>query len=159
MTLLTRKSATSFSNPSSKWFSQLRTPPNPSGLKRPTPHSETFAPRQPSPPRLTSQSSGVAMPARQRHTGYTRYGESDALSSSSFLFVFPLRLTPSQHTEKSVYKPKILLLEARDICGSATGRNGLCFRHSSTHRTCSQLTRRRRTAQTARLLAVPVVVV
>jgi hypothetical protein len=38
--------------------------------------------------------------------------------------VFEPILTDIQFTEKASRQPEVTILEARDICGSATGRNG-----------------------------------
>jgi hypothetical protein len=35
-----------------------------------------------------------------------------------------------QYTENDAQQPQMLMLEARDICGSATGRNGRVFLQS-----------------------------
>ena len=39
--------------------------------------------------------------------------------------VFESILTDIQFTEKTSRQPEVTILEARDICGSATGRNGM----------------------------------
>lgn len=53
----------------------------------------------------------------------------DKVSYTIFCFYQPQRChhssdTPDQYTEKLVKQPRVTLLEAQDICGSATGRNG-----------------------------------